>query len=271
MTSPAFTIAADVKVRPVEWLWYPFVPLGKLTAVAGRMGQGKTLWTDWLAAAVTTGYGINSPRPGGVVMLSAEDDDADMIVPRLVAVGADLSRVALIPGTILDPGVILAACEQVDARLLTIDPFTSYVPGNKNAYRAQDVRLVLAPIVELARARRLAAIAVQHVNRSDATDALDRIADSQGLPQVARSVLVWGADPQDEHGDLGSRKVLTRPKANLAPSSASTAAAFEMTTVQVPGAGTQPRLVHHGESDARADDVVQTSEARTRSARPACS
>jgi hypothetical protein len=67
-------LAADVRIRPVEWLWYPYVPLGKLTAVAGRMGHGKTLWTEWLAAAVTTaGYGINSPRPGGVVMLSADD------------------------------------------------------------------------------------------------------------------------------------------------------------------------------------------------------
>ena len=263
MSSSRFTIAADVTVRPVEWLWYPFVPLGKLTALAGRMGQGKTLFTDWLTAAVTTGQGINHSKPSGVVMLSAEDDDSDTIVPRLAAHGADLERVALIDGNELDLDAIAGACERVQARLLTIDPFTSYVPGSKNAYKAQDVRLVLAPIIALARQRNLAAIAVQHVNRSDATDALDRIADSAGLPQVARSVLVWGADPQDERGDSGTRKVLTRPKANLAPASASPAAAFEITTVDVQGAGEQPRLVHCGASNARADDVVQTSEART--------
>jgi putative DNA primase/helicase len=264
MSTPApGSLAADVRIRPVEWLWYPYVPLGKLTAVAGRMGQGKTLWTEWLAAAVTTaGYGINLPRPGGVVMLSAEDDDADTIVPRLIAAGADLERVWLIPGTTLDLDAITAACEHVDARLLTIDPFTSYV-GSRNAYKAQDVRLVLAPIVALARERGLAAIAVQHLNRSDATDALDRISDSQGLPQVARSVLIWGPDPQDAAGDAGSRKVLVRPKNNLVSAGVSPAASFEIATAKVPGAGEQPRLVYRGESAARADDVVQTSEART--------
>jgi hypothetical protein len=231
MSPNAFTLAADVKVRPVEWLWYPYVPLGKLTAVAGRMGQGKSLWTEWLAAAVSTGRAINPPRPGGVVMLSAEDDEDDTIVPRLVSVGADLSRIALIAGTDLHTDTILEACERVDARLLTIDPFTSYVPGNKNAYKSQDVRFVLAPIVALARARRLAAIVTQHINRSDATDALDRIADSQGLPQVARSVLVWGPDPQDPAGDSGTRKVLTRPKNNLISGNVSPAASFEITTV----------------------------------------
>jgi hypothetical protein len=262
-TLAPFVIASDVQVRPVEWLWYPFVPLGKLTAVAGRMGQGKTLWTDWLAAAVTTGYGINFPRPAGVVMLSAEDDDADTIVPRLIAAGADLTRVALIPGTTLDLDAITAACERVDARLLTIDPFTSYV-GSRNAYKAQDVRLVLAPIVALARERRLAAIALQHLNRSDATDALDRISDSQGLPQVARSVLIWGPDPQDAAGDAGSRKVLVRPKNNLVSAGVSPAASFEIATAKVPGAGEQPRLVYRGESAARADDVVQTSAGSAR-------
>ena len=263
MTAPAFTIASEVTVQPVEWLWFPFVPLGKLTCFAGRMGQGKTLWTHWLAASVTTGSAISHPTPAGAVLLSAEDDDADTIVPRLRAAGADLSRVALIAGTELDLDVIVAACERVDARLLTIDPFTAYMPGTRNAYKAQDVRLVLAPIVELARERSLAAVAVQHVNRSDATDALDRIADSQGLPQVARSVLVWGPDPQDVAGDLGTRKVLTRPKNNLASGSTSAASSFEIATVEVPGAGVQPHLIHRGSSDARADDVVQTQEVRT--------
>ncbi len=258
-----FTIAADVEVRPVEWLWRPYVPLSKVSAIAGKMGQGKSAFTHWLAAAVTTGQGISTRAPGGVVLCSAEDDDADTIVPRLIAHGADLERVALIGGGELNIEAIERACEHVAARLLVLDPFPSFVPASRNAYKSQDVRLVLAPIVELARERQLAALCVQHVNRSDASDALDRIADSQGLPQVARSVLVWGSDPKDERGDSGSRKVLTRPKANLAPGGESPAAAFELISAEVQGAGSQPQLVYRGVSEARADDVVQTAEARS--------
>ena len=85
--------ASSISPRAVHWLWYPYVPLGKLTAVAGQMGQAKSLWTAWLAAAVTCASGINLGRPGSVIMLSAEDDPEDTTVPRLIAAGADLEKV----------------------------------------------------------------------------------------------------------------------------------------------------------------------------------
>jgi hypothetical protein len=71
-------------------LWWPYVPAGKITSVAGQMGQAKSLWTLWLAAAVTTGAGINQSQPGSAIVLNAEDDAEDTIRPRLEAAGADL-------------------------------------------------------------------------------------------------------------------------------------------------------------------------------------
>ena len=58
MTAPAFTIASEVTVQPVEWLWFPFVPLGKLTCFAGRMGQGKTLWFAMVDVVTGTNLAI---------------------------------------------------------------------------------------------------------------------------------------------------------------------------------------------------------------------
>ncbi len=55
--------ASAIKPRPVDWLWWPHVPLGKCTLLAGQMGQAKSLWTSWLAAAVTRGEGLNLSRP----------------------------------------------------------------------------------------------------------------------------------------------------------------------------------------------------------------
>jgi hypothetical protein len=110
--------ASDVEVRPVEWLWAPFVPLRKITALAGNMGQGKSLLTTWLAAMTTTG-GLG--RPGSVLMLSAEDDAEDTIVPRLAAAGAELTRVHLVPAMQLDADDLAARCKELgNVKLVTV-------------------------------------------------------------------------------------------------------------------------------------------------------
>ena len=132
--------------RPVEWLWWPYIPFGKITAVAGQMGQAKSLFTVRLASAATTGHGVNT-TPGGVIMLSAEDDAEDTIRPRLEAAGADLDRVWIEPGADLDPKRLAAICAELDGTVLvTIDPVTAYFPGTVNSWKAQDVRRTLEPI-----------------------------------------------------------------------------------------------------------------------------
>jgi len=262
--SAPLTIANTVTVRPVDWLWWPYVPFGKISACAGQMGQAKTVFTEWLATAVTTAQGINLSRPGNVLMLSAEDDPEDTTVPRLMAAGADLSRIGFPADTTLAADSLSNQCDEMgDVRLITIDPFAAYIPGKFDSYKSQDVRQVLNPIGQLARERRLAVLLIQHLNRrADTFDALARIADSQGIPAVARSVLIWGPDPDDPEGDQGVTKVLTRPKNNLARGNV--AAGFRIQTIDVPGAGSQPMLVHTGDSDALATDVVTDQEARSR-------
>ena len=33
---------ADIQSQEIEWLWYPFIPYGKLTIIQGDPGDGKT-------------------------------------------------------------------------------------------------------------------------------------------------------------------------------------------------------------------------------------
>jgi len=256
--------AHTVTPRRVEWLWWPYVPLGKISACAGQMGQAKTLFTEWLAANVTRAPRLNLDKAASVLMMCAEDDAEDTTVPRLIAAGADLSRIAFPPDTALSADKLSNFCDEMgDVRLITIDPFAAYIPGNFDSYKSQDVRRVLNPIGDLARERRLAVLLIQHLNRrADTLDALARIADSQGIPAVARSVLIWGPDPSDPDGDQGTAKVLTRPKNNLARGGAS--AGFRIQTKEVQDAGSQPLLVHTGASDALASDVVADQDARSR-------
>ncbi len=189
-------MASTVEPRRVEWLWPPYIPLGKISVVAGQMGQAKSLFTTWLASFTT---------PSGVIMLSAEDDPADTIRPRLEAVGAGLERVEIAPDVLLDTGRLNDLCDELgDVKLITVDPIQAYLPSSVNSWKGQDVRLALEPVRQLAADRGIAVVLVQHLNRRTDGDPLARIADSQASPQLARSVMIWGPDPSDPEGDHGA-------------------------------------------------------------------
>lgn len=246
--------ASQVSPRAVEWLWKPYFPLGKVSVVAGQMGQAKSLFTTWLAADTT---------PHGVVMLSAEDDPADTIRPRLEAAQTDLYAVEISSEATLNATALNKLCDEVgDVRLITVDPISAYLPASVNSWKGQDVRLALEPIRQLAAERSIAVVLVQHINRRADNEPLARIADSQGVPQLARSVMIWGPDPSDPAGDHGTAKVLTRVKGNLAPSSKASAT-FTITERTVTGNLTVPVLVRGADAEITPDDVIADHETRT--------
>ena len=253
-------LASSLEPRAVEWRWHPYFPVGKLTAVAGQMGQAKSLLTCWMAGQLTTG---RMGDVGSVLMFSAEDDPADTIVPRLLAVGADLDRVHLDASSVLTSERVEQALEEdPDIALVTVDPLQAYLPAGVNSWKGQDVRRVLEPHRRIAAERNLTYVLVQHLNRrSDATDPLARIADSQGIPQLARSVLLWGPDPSDPAGDAGSAKVLTRVKGNLSRAPAS--ATFTITEATVADGIVAPELVRGSDRELSADDVLADAESRS--------
>jgi putative DNA primase/helicase len=241
---------SNVQMRPVEWLLRPLVPMGKLTIVAGQMGQGKSLLSELWAADVTTG--ANLAEPGSVLMFAAEDDDSDTTLPRLEAAGADAARVFTIKDDALDAARIERYCDELgDVRLLTVDPLTAFFPNAVNPWKTPDVRRFLRPLIELAQRRRFAVVGLLHTNRwSDSADPLTRISEAQGIPQVARSVLVLGPDPAEPEGD---RRVLATAKNNLVRGRPS--AAFHIEQVNVNDHISAPRLVHEGESTTTAREL----------------
>ena len=196
-------------------------------------------------------------------MLSAEDDPADTIRPRLEAVGADLERVEIAADVTLEAERLATMCDELgDVRLITVDPVQAYLPATVNSWKGQDVRLALDPVRQLAADRRIAVVLIQHVNRRADGDPLTRIADSQGIPQLARSVMIWGADPSDPEGDHGTSKVLTRVKGNLARSS-STSATFTIAEKAVYGGMRAPYLIRGHDAQIAPDDVIADQQTRT--------
>ena len=82
-----------VSSKEVDWLWYPYIPYGKITILQGDPGEGKSTMMMQLAALITTGKampdGSGDKIPGNVIYQAAEDGIEDTIKPRLEAAGAD--------------------------------------------------------------------------------------------------------------------------------------------------------------------------------------
>ncbi len=146
--------ASEVEPKRVEWLWYPWVPFGKISGIAGQMGQFKSGFNVFLAALTT---------PSGVVMYNAEDDAADTIRPRLEAAGADLDRVEIITDALLSVEHLASMCDELgDVRLVTVDPIQAYLPAGVNSWKGQDIRLWAEPYRQLAAEREFSLAVTQH-------------------------------------------------------------------------------------------------------------
>ena len=91
---------SEVQSQEIEWLWYPFIPYGKLTIIQGDPGDGKTTMVLNLAAKLSKGEALDEnmkvTEPVNVIYQTAEDGLADTVKPRLELAGADCERIIVI-------------------------------------------------------------------------------------------------------------------------------------------------------------------------------
>jgi len=270
--------AADVRIRPVQFLWRPWLPIGKVTILAGAPGQGKSQLTAYFAAHTTRGtfYGSDVTNAGRALVMTAEDDAADTVVPRLLAAGADLSRVDFIvmrrtmPGGLTTDGLIKLPGDtdtlhaqleaHPDTNLAIFDPVASFVGRDHSTYVNQDVRDTLDPLVALAAHYRVAIVLVLHLNKSESKSWATKIGESHAFQAVARTVLALAPDPDDEDGDEGVDKILAATKANLFQRGRGTSLKLRMTPATIYDHDGNPvetsTLTITGMSSVAADDLL---------------
>lgn len=91
-----YKIYSTVEKQEVEWLWYPYIPYGKLTLLQGDPGDGKSTFMINIASALTRGGllpdGKKLEQIGNVIYQGAEDNVGDTIKPRLEEAGADCDK-----------------------------------------------------------------------------------------------------------------------------------------------------------------------------------
>jgi putative DNA primase/helicase len=218
---------SDIAVEPIRWLWKEWLASGKLHILGGSPGVGKTTISMDLAATVTTGGAWPDGTRcdvGNVVIWSGEDDPADTLMPKLLALGADRSRVYFVTSTIqgsakrpFDPAYDM---EQLKAKLssiggvqlVIIDPLVSAIAGD--SHKNAEVRRGLQPLADAASSGGFALLGITHFTKNSSNmEPVDRITGSLAFGALARIVLVAAKNQQkDGSGAFG---IFCRGKSNL--------------------------------------------------------
>ena len=190
---------SDIESKKVEWLWYPYIPFGKITIIQGDPGEGKTKLALELGARLTKGEHFNSQQklePMNVIYQTAEDGLADTVKPRLENAGADCTRILVIDES--DKSLSMAderleeAIIQTGARILILDPIQAYLGGGMDMNRANEARDMTKRLGALAEKYKCAIILIGHMNKASGNKAAYRGMGSIDFFAVARSVLLVG-------------------------------------------------------------------------------
>lgn len=260
-----------VKVEQIEWLLYPFIPFGKVTIIQGDPGEGKTTMVLQIIAKLTRGEPIllnkksqkeaqqdseenlkqevlsqdNSIQPVNVIYQTAEDGLGDTIKPRLLAAGADCSRVLVIddreqPLTMLDVR-LEEAIMQTKARMVVLDPIQGFLGTDVDMHRANEIRPLMKRMAVLAEKYHCAIILIGHMNKNSNGKSSYRGLGSIDFQAAARSVLIVG-----RLKDEPETRVMCHVKSSLAPEGKSVAFRLDKET------GFQ----WIGEYDISADDLL---------------
>ena len=210
---------SDVELTPVEWLWKPYLPFGKLSVLQGNPGEGKTYFTMHLAAACTNGKllpNMERMEPFNVIYQTAEDGLGDTVKPRLIEAGADLDRVLVIDDsevqlTLSDERIEKAIIEN-NARLVIIDPIQAYLGADVDMNRANEVRPIFMRLGQVAQRTGCAILLIGHLNKAAGMQSLQRGLGSIDIAAAVRSVMFIGKLKHDP-----TMRILTHEKSSLAP------------------------------------------------------
>ena len=243
----------SVEVEQVEWLLYPFIPYGKVTIIQGDPGEGKTTMVLQIIAKLTRGEPIlpvtdttkekrsdeadsentdsdvegniqeqSSISPVNVIYQTAEDGLGDTIKPRLLAAGADCSKVLVIddsdlPLTMSDIR-LEEAIVQTKAKMVVLDPIQGFLGAEVDMHRANEIRPLMKRVAVLAEKYHCAVILIGHMNKNSNGKSSYRGLGSIDFQAAARSVLIVGRVK-----DEPEVRVVCHTKSSLAPEGTSVA------------------------------------------------
>lgn len=227
-----------ISVERVRWVWHSRIPAGMTTLVAGREGMGKTGLCGWIMARISRGQlpGDWHGHPADVVYVGAEDDRSSVLVPRLIAAGADLGRVHFVDdaaafGASASDAFTETLAPLDNLALVIIDPLDAHLGDRVDTHRKADVQRAFATLAAAVTAAHASAavVGIAHLSKGDSLDVLRRVVGSVGFTTSARSVLAVG-----EHPDEPRDRVCVARKANMTDTAGTPALRFRVEAADVP-------------------------------------
>lgn len=211
---------SDVEPTKVEWLWYPYIPYGKVTIIQGDPGEGKTTLILNLAALLSKGEKLpesnEKSEPINIIYQTAEDGLSDTVKPRLIAANADDERITVIDESKSELSLTDERLEQAiietKAKLVILDPLQAYIGANVDMHRANEIRPVMKHLSEVAQRQQCAVVLIGHLNKAIGMKSSYRGLGSIDIPASARSVLLVGRIK-----DNPTVRVMAQIKSSLAP------------------------------------------------------
>ena len=210
---------SDVESKEISWLWYPFIPYGKLTIIQGDPGEGKTTLVLNIAAVLSKGQGLDEhmkpEQPLHIIYQTAEDGLADTVKPRLEKARADCNNIFVIDETDVSLSMLDERIEQAilkeKAKLMILDPIQAYLGAKMDMNRANEARDMTKHLGQVAERTGCAIVLIGHMNKNAGGKIAYRGMGSIDFFAVARSVLLVGRVKGQEN-----RRAMIQIKNNLA-------------------------------------------------------
>lgn len=210
---------SDVESKEISWLWYPFIPYGKLTIIQGDPGEGKTTLVLNIAAVLSKGQGLdehmNPEQPLHIIYQTAEDGLADTVKPRLEKAQADCNNIFVIDEMDVSLSMLDERIEQAilkeKAKLMILDPIQAYLGAKMDMNRANEARDMTKHLGQVAERTGCAIVLIGHMNKNAGGKVAYRGMGSIDFFAVARSVLLVGRVKGQEN-----RRAMIQIKNNLA-------------------------------------------------------
>lgn len=271
-----FSAASDMTMKRIHWIWGAdgggYLPLGGISLLAGREGIGKSTISYDIIAKVTLGTmpGEFLGHPKGVVIYATEDEWEPVILPRLVAAGADVKRVfkaeAVEEGESdwisfpRDLARLKERCLEHDVGLVVLDPIMSIIDGKLDTHKDAEVRKALDPLSRFASAASVSVLGLIHVNKSSGNDPLNSVMGSRAFSAVARSVLFCIRTPGEDGAP--DSYLFSHEKCNLGPKQTSRQYAIEQVVLDAEEGGERfqvwtSRVAWGAEDSRRAGEVME--------------
>lgn len=200
---------ANIEMKPIEYLWEPYLPKGCLSGMKGDPGGGKTFVALSIAALLSRGEVPASNRkctPVNTLYFSYENDPARVIVPRYMAMGGVLARLEIITGahgtdgkprpfSLADVEAIEKAIVRTKAQFVVFDPLQSFLGAGVDMHRANETRPVLDGLAKVAERTNAAVTLVRHLAKSAAGRSVNSGLGSIDIVGAVRSEVLIGSSP----------------------------------------------------------------------------